>query len=138
MDNIQAAILSYKLSRYSEVIDKRRKIAEIYHRRLKNCEQLILPPAPNADPNHFDVFQNYELQAENRNALKEFLSVNGVGTLIQWGGKAVHQFNQLGFSQVLPKTEKFFERCIMIPMNIFISDDDVHYICDQIISFYKK
>ena len=67
-----------------------------------------------------------------------FLYENGIGTLIQWGGYAVHQFKQLGFDIKLPKTEKFFERCIMLPMNIFISNEDVHYICDQINSFYRK
>lgn len=137
LDNIQAAILSYKLSGYSKVIDRRRRIAKIYNDRLKSFEELELPPGPNDDSSHFDVFQNYELQADNRDNLKQHLKNNGVGTLIQWGGKAVHQFNQLGFNQVLPKTERFFERCIMLPMNIFISDEDVHYICDQIKLFYK-
>ena len=61
-----------------------------------------------------------------------------MGTLIQWGGKAVHQWTALGFTDRLPKTERFFERCIMLPMNVFISDDDVHYICDIIHEFYRK
>ena len=61
-----------------------------------------------------------------------------MGTLIQWGGKAVHQWTALGFTDRLPETERFFERCIMLPMNVFISDDDVHYICDIIHEFYRK
>jgi dTDP-4-amino-4,6-dideoxygalactose transaminase len=60
-----------------------------------------------------------------------------VGTLIQWGGKAVHQWERLGFQVKLPKVEKFFERCIMLPMNMFISDDDVHYVCDKLEDFYR-
>ena len=94
-------------------------------------------PPPNNKSENFDVYQNYELTADNRDELKKFLSKN-IGTLIQWGGKGVHQFKQLGFNQRLPKTEKFFERCIMLPMNIFISDDDINYICDSIIEFYRK
>ena len=75
----------------------------------------------------YDVYQNYELQANSRDALKIYLGENSIGTLIQWGGTAVHQFIQLGFDQRLPNTERFFERCIMLPMNVFISDDDVDY-----------
>ena len=85
-----------------------------------------------------DVYQNYELTADNRDELKTFLSEKNIGTLIQWGGKGVHQFTQLGFNQVLPVTERFFERCIMLPMNVFISDTDVDYICDSVKKFYRK
>ena len=84
------------------------------------------------------MYQNYELTADNRDELKSFLNDKSIGTLIQWGGKGVHQFTQLGFNQVLPATEKFFERCIMLPMNMFISDTDVDYICDSVIKFYRK
>ena len=41
------------------------------------------------------------------------------------------------FSCTLPRVERFFQRCIMLPMNTFISDDDVDYICDSVRSFYK-
>ena len=138
LDNIQAAILSHKFKSYQNVIKRRREIADMYQERLNNLDELKLPPSPNSNPDHFDVYQNYELEADNRDGLKSFLNENSIGTLIQWGGMAVHQFKQLGFDQKLPKTEKFFKRCIMLPMNIFISDNDVDYKCDKINYFYKS
>ena len=74
---------------------------------------------------------------EPRPVLKVFLKEEGIGTLIQWGGRAIHQFPKLGFTQRLPKTDEFFKRCIMLPMNMSMTDDDLHYVCDQIIRFYK-
>lgn len=138
LDNIQAAILSYKLKSYSSVIERRREVAKIYTERLSHLNELVLPVAPDAEPDHFDVFQNYELTAQRRNELKEFLAGKGIGTLIQWGGTAIHQFKHLGFTQECPKTDAFFEECIMLPMNIFISNDDIHYVCDQVESFYRS
>ena len=138
LDNIQAAILSYKLKTYDNVITRRREVAQMYQERLGSLEELQLPIAPSLDSDNFDVYQNYELQADNRNDLKTYLSEKNIGTLIQWGGTAVHQFTQLGFNQVLPSTEKFFERCIMLPMNVFISDSDVDYICETVANFYRK
>ena len=138
LDNLQAAILNFGLKSYDKVVERRRHIAGLYQRRLGDLNELQLPPAPDADPDHFDVYQNYELQGDRRDELKEFLRVNGIGTLIQWGGKAVHQFERLGFTCRLPKVERFFERCIMLPMNIFLSDDDVHYVCDKIHQFYRN
>jgi dTDP-4-amino-4,6-dideoxygalactose transaminase len=138
LDNIQAAILSHKLKSYNKVIDRRREVAKIYQDRLGHLNELQLPPAPENSGDSFDVYQNYELQADNRNDLKTQLSENGIGTLIQWGGTAIHQFTNLGFSQECPKTDRFFDRCIMLPMNVFVSNDDVDYVCDKVIEFYRS
>ena len=137
LDNIQAAILSFKLQSYDKVIERRRSIARIYNQELGQLEFLNLPPGPDDCVDNFDVYQNYEFQADRRDELVEFLNQKGIGTLIQWGGKAVHQWDGLGFNQKLPKVEKFFERCLMIPMNMFLDDEDVYYVCETIKDFYS-
>lgn len=138
LDNIQAAILSYKLKNYDSVIERRREVASIYENRLSELEELSLPPSPDSSKDNFDVYQNYELTAQDRDDLKNYLSENGIGSLIQWGGMGIHHFKSLGFNQELPSTDKFFKTCIMLPMNLFISNDDVHYICDTIKDFYRR
>ena len=138
LDNLQAAILDYKLKAYDEVIMRRRDIARIYNENLKSIHQIKLPPSPDSDINHFDIYQNYEIEAKNRNNLKEYLFQNEIGTLIQWGGKGIHQWENLGFNIKLPNTERFFEKCIMLPMNIFLTNNDVFYICEKIKNFYLK
>ena len=138
LDNLQAAILSYKLKTFDDVIERRRSVAQMYQNHLGMFDELQLPPPPSNNTNNFDVYQNYELTADNRDELKKFLTDKNIGTLVQWGGKGIHQFEQLGFKQKLPKTEKFFKNCIMLPMNIFISDEDVEYICETVKSFYRK
>jgi dTDP-4-amino-4,6-dideoxygalactose transaminase len=138
LDNLQAAILNLGFKNYNLVIERRRKIASMYHERLHFLEQLVLPPPPQFDLDHFDVYQNYELQATDRDALMGHLAQNGVGTLIQWGGKAVHQWHELGLNYRLPKVESFFEKCLMLPMNYFVSDEDIEYVCEKIIEFYDN
>lgn len=138
LDNIQAALLDYQLKDHQNFIDRRRAIARLYQERLGNIERLALPSALDTDPDHYDVYQNYEIEAERRDELKAYLAEQGVGTIIQWGGKAVHQFRSLGFTQSLPFTERLFEHMLMLPMNMSLSDDDVHYVCDCILDFYRK
>ena len=138
LDNLQAAFINYKFKSYDRVIKRRREIASFYNDLLSDLDELILPPSPQNNSDHFDVYQNYEIQALRRNDLKEFLYKNGIGTLIQWGGKGIHQWEKLGFKKNLPKTDNFFKNCLMLPMNIFINNDDVFYICDQIEKFYRK
>jgi dTDP-4-amino-4,6-dideoxygalactose transaminase len=136
LDNFQAAVLDFQFKDYGDIIAHRRAVAAVYDARLRDLPQLRLPAAPNADPDHFDVFQNYELEADRRDALRDWLKANGIGTLIQWGGKAVHQFAGLGFTQRLPRTDRFFERCLMLPMNMMVATDDADYIATKVREFY--
>jgi len=139
LDNLQAAILNFKLTYYKDEINRRRDIAAFYDKNLKSLKQLLLPPSPNASNDYFDVYQNYEIEAENRDELKAFLSDNGIGTLIQWNGQPVHSIIELGFSgKGLPYTEKMFKKCLMIPMNTSLKDIEVEYVCNKIKEFYAK
>ena len=95
LDNIQAAILSFKLKSYDKVIKRRREVAKIYQDNLESIDELQLPAGPSIVGDNFDTYQNYELQADKRNELQKFLKENGIGTLIQWGGTAIHQFKNL-------------------------------------------
>ena len=92
-------------------------------------------PPNNGD--HFDVFQNYEIQAQRRDDLKAYLSEKGIGSLVQWSGKAVHQFDKLRFSVNLPKTDELFLRILMIPLNMSITDEEVAFVIKTIKEFYK-
>jgi dTDP-4-amino-4,6-dideoxygalactose transaminase len=137
LDNIQAAILDYKLSKYDQEISRRREIASIYQAQLSGIEQLLLPPAPDADLDHFDIFQNYEVECDERDALRIFLDENGVKTIIQWGGKCIHQFKDLGLNDDVPYTESMSRRYFLLPMNTSLLDDDIYYICQKINDFYR-
>jgi dTDP-4-amino-4,6-dideoxygalactose transaminase len=136
LDNLQAAFLDFQLDRYENVMYRRRELAGLYNERLKDVPEVQLPPGPESDPDHFDIYQNYEIEAERRNELKKHLAERGIGTLIQWGGQAVHQLKALGFTQCLPYTDRLFERMLMLPMNISLANDDVHYVCDAVRSFF--
>lgn len=139
LDNIHAAILNLKLKTFDKDIARRREIASIYHQALKGIADLTLPPAPDENERHFDVYQNYEIESEHRDDLRDFLEEHGVRTIIQWAGKAVHQFKGLGFDNIkLPVTEKMTSRFLMLPMHTALSDDDVEYICDSIREFYNN
>jgi len=138
LDNLQAAVLNHKLKGYDNAIARRRQIAGIYRQLLGDVAELRLPPGPDDDPDHFDIFQNYEIEAQRRDELRAYLKEEGVGTLIQWGGKAVHEFRKLGFTQRLPATERLFTRLLMLPMHTALADEDVEYVAGLIRAFYGR
>jgi dTDP-4-amino-4,6-dideoxygalactose transaminase len=137
MDSVHAAVLSYKLGFLNELIRRRREIAGMYHDGLSGIEGLRLPPPPQDDGDHFDVFQNYEIEADDRDDLRKYCEENGVETALPWGGKGVHQFKALGFEGVkLPRTEAFFSRALMLPLYPELTNEQVGYVIEVIRRFY--
>ena len=137
LDNLQAAVLNVKFRHFDAEVARRREIARLYTEGLSELEDMVLPPGPDDDPDHFDVYQNYEVEAGCRTELRQHLERDGVRTIIQWAGKPVHQFEGLGFRDAdLPKTDRLFERCFLLPMNTSLTDDEVLYICQSIRRFY--
>jgi len=137
LDNIHAAILAYKLGWYEDVIARRREIALRYHDAFSGTGELRLPPAPGSDARHFDIFQNYEIRCDRRDALGEHLAERQIGTIVQWGGTGIHQFRSLGFSQKLPRTDRFFETSLLLPMNHLLSDEQVGSVIEAVLEFFE-
>jgi len=138
LDNIQAAILHFQFKYFDKTVARRREIALMYQKGLGGMKELLLPAFPGEKDDHFDSFQNYEIEADRRDELREFLKLNGIGTLIQWGGIPVHQFHELGFAVNLPRTDEIFRRCLMLPMNPFLSDEDADHVISTIRGFYHS
>lgn len=137
LDNLQAAVLDFKLKEFPQDIERRRQIAQMYQDGLSAIDQLVLPPAPDQG-DHFDVYQNYEIEAGRRDELQQKLRDKGIGTIVQFGGKPVHKY-PLGFENtILTKTEELYTRMLLLPMHTALSDQDVNYVIEQIEGFYKS
>ena len=137
LDNLQAAVLNVRLKHFDQEIERRRGLARLYREGLADIEEVLLPPGPDDDQDHFDVYQNYEIEAENRDDLRAHLERDGVRTIIQWAGTPVHGFGLPGVRVTdLPRTRLLFERCFLLPMNTSLTDDEIRYICSSIRRFY--
>ncbi len=138
LDNVQAAILDVRLGWLDGWNRRRRAIAARYQAGLADLDALLLPPPPVEEGDYYDVFQNYEVEAEDRDALEAYLREQGVETMRPWGGKAIHQSPALGLSDThLPRTDLLFDRVLMLPMFPELADEQVDYVVDRIHEFYR-
>jgi dTDP-4-amino-4,6-dideoxygalactose transaminase len=139
LDNLHAALLDIKLKKVLQWIFRRREIASIYDHGLSRIKEIQLPPAPADNGLFFDVFQNYEIEAESQSELRNYLTHQGIETMVPWGGKGVHQFKALGLSRFkLPRTEELFKKALMLPMHPELTDEHVNYVIDSIRTFYEN
>ena len=137
LDNLQAAILNVKFKYLPEWIKRRREIAKIYNEGLSEISQVKLPPAPDAEPRYFDVYQNYVLKAQKRDELFKFLKEKGVETLIK-DPIAIHHHPNLGLSHFrLPYTEKLAKEVISLPIYPELTAEQIEYVIDCIKEFYS-
>ena len=126
------------MSRYDASIARRRDIARIYDSRLAGLEAVLLPPGPDSDDLRFDIFQNYEVQADRREELREHLATRGIGTILQWGGHMIHQFDDLALRSDAAYAEGMSKRFMLLPLHPMLSDDNVNYVCDNVLAFYGQ
>lgn len=130
LDEIQAAVLNVKLKYIDEENQVRRNIAKEYLRGINN-EKLILPEAPLDEAEH--VWHLFVIRTENRDHLHNYLSENGVQTLIHYPlpphkQKAYKEWNKLSF----PITEKIHSEVLSLPMSPVLTGKEVEKVISVI------
>ena len=138
LDSIQAAFLSYKLPHLSAANAARRKVAERYIKNLKGNSSIILPVTI-AEAEH--VYHLFVIRHRQRDELQKYLKGREISTLIHYPIPSHLQpaLKQLGYKKGdLPVTEEICDTCLSLPMYAGISEEQVDFVCENIIAFEKQ
>lgn len=138
LNTVNAAIGRVQLRRLDEWDRKRQEVAEKYYSRLKDVEEVKLPPRKSADA--LPVYHLYVIQAKQRNKLKEWLEAAGVQCAVHYPIAIPLQpayRDRYGFSPGrFPVAEKLSENALSLPMFPDLQESQVAYICEKIAEFY--
>jgi dTDP-4-amino-4,6-dideoxygalactose transaminase len=136
LDNLQAAILDLKLQKVPQWISQRRRLAAIYDEELAAVKGVKRPPEPDGGP-FFDIYQNYVIEADDRDRLQEHLTARGIETLVSPGPVPNHK-QPVGLDHFhLPKTEQLCARVLSLPLNNELDEDQVLEVAGAIKDFYS-
>jgi dTDP-4-amino-4,6-dideoxygalactose transaminase len=138
LDECQAGFLSVKLKRLAEWTKQRQEIAEWYNESLNDIQALILPGVA-AGATH--VYHIYMIRTKHRDELQQYLTDNGIGTLIHYPIPPHLQkaYDHLRFKKGdFPIAEEIAETCLSLPIWPGMKKSEVNYIAEKIKSFYKK
>lgn len=138
LDAMQAAVLRVKLKYINNAIENRGRVAKLYTEGLKNVEGVKVQGIKVA--NQKNVYYVFNIFAENRDGLAEFLKSKGVATSIYYP-KPLHLqkcFEYLGYKEgQFPVTEKMCKQILALPIYPELTNEEVEYICDCIKEFYN-
>jgi len=136
LDNLQAAILDLKLRKVPEWIGQRRRLAAIYDEELADVSTVKRPPGPDGGP-FFDIYQNYVIEAKNRDGLQAHLASRGIETLISPGPVPNHK-QPVGLDHFnLPRTEALCGSVLSLPLNNELGEEQVLEVAGAIKDFYS-
>lgn len=136
LDELQAGFLSIKLKHLARWTAQRQHIARRYNELLQNTGDLITPvTAPGAT----HVYHLYVVRTSRRDALQEFLTGKGIGTLIHYPLPPHLQkaYAELGYRKGdLPIAEEIAATCLSLPVYPGLDDAGIETVCAAIKEFY--
>jgi len=134
LDALHAAILTIKLPYLNRWNNERRKIAEMYRKSLSG-KGVVLPPLL---PDREHVFHQFVILSEERDALRDYLTVAGIETGVFYP-KPLHlqePCRALGYREGdFPVSEKLSRSSLALPIYPGLSKEKLRYIVDKITAF---
>ncbi len=130
LDEIQAAMLSIKLSKIKQSIKTRQNNAKIYFQNL-NDSNLILP---NLKKDKFDVFYELVARHKKRDKILYHLKKNGIKLKITYPYPIykMKPYKKYGSKKILKNTEKFSKEIFSLPVYPGITKQEILKICNKI------
>ena len=139
LDSIQAAVLRIKLRQLDGYCIARRKVADFYTAAFANHPNIIPPATVDYS---YNVFHQYTLKIvdADRNELKKHLEAAGIPSMIYYPVPAHQQkmFDAIGASYGdLSITDWLTERVISLPIHTEMQADQLTYITENVLNFFK-
>ena len=135
LDSIQAAALLVKLRHLDRWTAMRRSHATIYDEMLAGIDGLRTPVIGNGN---FSIYNQYVVRTPRRDALKDYLARQGVGSGIYYP-LCLHQqecFASLGGKAGdFPNAEAAAAEVLALPIYPELSDDQIRYVATKVREF---
>ena len=144
LDTLQAAVLEVKLRRVEAGNARRRELAKVYDERFTAAGVVGATTAdgvvlPFTDPNAEHVFHQYVIRVPRRDALREYLAANSIGSEIYYP-QPLHlqeSLHSLGYKLGdFPASERAAEEVLALPMYPDLRVEELESVVEAIRRFY--
>ena len=136
LDTLQAAMLLVKLDYLEQWTERRRENARYYRAKLAGIAG-VRPPGEHKW--EYAVYHTFVVQAERREAMREFLASRGIGTAVHYP-RPIHLTvagSELGHAAgSFPVTEEQAAKIVSLPVYPELTTADLDYVIRNIAEFY--
>jgi len=143
MTDIAATIGVEQMKKLDRIIETRVRNAQLFNEGLSNLKGIITPKVSEGNTH---VYHQYTIRiteeyGHTREELMEFLKENEIGCGIYYP-KPLHMhehFRKMGYKEGdFPVSEMLSKEVLSLPVNPFVTKEDVEFIIDKIEEFFKK
>jgi dTDP-4-amino-4,6-dideoxygalactose transaminase len=129
LDPLQAAVLGVNLKYLDDWNTRRREIASEYIAKLNQKGFSLLSEIPSDS-----VWHHFIVLTEERDRLKEFLAMRGIGTEIHYPESAETIFQKLRQTSdpISPKATELARKTLSLPIHPWLTDDEVNRIISNV------
>jgi len=137
MDNLQAAILNFRLKNLKKIIKKRRENVDIYMKNI-NSKYVFIPQESKKE---FNTYHTFVVQVSNRDKLKKYLEKKNISTSIHYpipihlqpaAKKLNYKYGDF------KETESQAKQILSLPINQYLKKIEIKKICLEINNFYEN
>lgn len=136
LDWEQIAFIKCKIKYLKDWTERRRKIAKIYIEGLKNLPIIL----PYTSKKAYHVYRDFVIRTNKRDKLFKYLARKGIETCIRYK-EPVHfslTYKYLGYKKGdFPISEDICSRAISLPINPFLTDDELMYVIKKTADFFR-
>ncbi len=136
LDNLQAAILNFRIKKYNNYINLRRRNAKIYNSILDKSFVIL----PEENKKEFNTYHTYIVQVPNRTKLIKYLKFNKIDTYVHYPIPAhMQKYYKKNFKNLmpLPNTEKQSKTILSLPINHSLNQNKIEFVAKKINYFFK-
>jgi dTDP-4-amino-4,6-dideoxygalactose transaminase len=136
LDEIQAALLDFRLKKLDSEVNRRREIAAAYDSALAGTGDIALPVERDGRRHQYYL---YTIRTSRRDSLMAHLADLGIGTRINYPTPVhlMRGYSFLGYRKGdLPVTERLAEEILSLPMYPHLPDSAVGRVVEAVRSFF--
>ncbi len=136
LDWFHLAFLKAKMPYLKKWCERRREIAKIYQEGISSLPLRLT----GTDKRAYHVYRDFAVRTPFRTALRLFLKAKGVQTVVHYSIPAhlTKVYRHLGYSKgSFPVAEDASRTILSLPINPFLSDEEVFYTISSIRQFFR-
>jgi len=136
--DLQCALGRSQLTKANEFVERRRKIAEIYDRELSSLPNCQIPTESDGVRHAYHLYTlgiNFEGVGKSRNQVMAELRSLGIGSQVLYIPVHLQPYYRKRYGYKLgdfPYAEKYYEKCLSIPMFPSLSNVEIERVIGAI------